>query len=49
VIWVGDDSDRVYSVEVHPLTGRTRVYDYAYEPERLLDDGRGGSRSEVDD
>ncbi|HJL18979.1 MAG TPA: prepilin-type N-terminal cleavage/methylation domain-containing protein [Sandaracinaceae bacterium LLY-WYZ-13_1] len=49
VIWVGDDEDRVYSVEVHPLTGRTRVYDYAYEPEELLDDGRGGSRSEVDD
>lgn len=48
VVWVGDDEDRVYSVEIHPLTGRTRVYDYAYEPEQLLDDGHGGSRSEVD-
>jgi Tfp pilus assembly protein FimT len=49
VIWVGDDTDRVYSVEVHPLTGRTRVYDFPYEPEQLLDDGQGGSRSEIDD
>lgn len=49
VVWVGDDSDRVYSVEIHPLTGRTRVYDFAYEPEHLLGDGRGQSRSEVRD
>jgi general secretion pathway protein H len=49
VVWLTDDSDRVYSVELHPLTGRARVYDYAYEPEQLLDDGRGQSRSEVED
>lgn len=49
VIWVGDDSDRVYAIELHPLTGRTRVYDYAYEPEEMLDDGEGHSRSEVED
>lgn len=47
VLWVGDDSDRVYAVELHPLTGRTRVHDYAYEPEAMLDDGQGRSRSEV--
>lgn len=49
VVWVGDDSDRVYSIELHPLTGRARVHDYAYEPEVMLDDGGGRSRSEVDE
>lgn len=49
VVWLGDDSDRVYSVEIHPLTGRGRVYNYAYEPEHLLDDGSGRARSEVDE
>src|SRR5690606_8087071 len=49
VRWVGDDSDRVVAIELHPLTGRTRVYDYAYEPEAMLDDGRGRARSEVRD
>jgi len=49
VIWVGDDNDRIYSVEVHPLTGRGRVYDFAYEPEQLLDSGDGRGRSEVEE
>lgn len=49
VVWLSDRSDRIYSVEIHPLTGRARVYDHAYEPERLLDDGEGRGRSEVDD
>lgn len=49
VVWVGDDSDRIYSVELHPLTGRTRVHDYAYEPPVMLDDGSGRTRSEVDE
>lgn len=49
VVWLTDDNDRVYSVELHPLTGRGRVYNYAYEPEQLLEDGRGGTRSEVRD
>lgn len=49
VLWVSDGNDQVYSLEVHPLTGRTRVYDYAYEPRVMLDDGRGGSRSELRD
>lgn len=47
ILWVTDDNDHVYSVELHPLTGRTRVYDYAYEPEEMLDDGEGHTRSEV--
>ncbi|MBN4049479.1 type II secretion system protein [bacterium AH-315-N03] len=49
VVWLADDSDRVYSVEIHPLTGRGRVYNYAYEVEHLLDDGQGESRSEVEE
>ena len=49
VVQLVDDQDRIFSVEIHPLTGRGRVYDYAYEPEELLDDGRGGRRSEIDD
>lgn len=49
IVQIIDSSDRVYSVEIHPLTGRGRVYAYAYEPEELLDDGRGESRSEVGD
>jgi general secretion pathway protein H len=48
VLWVADGNDRVYSIELHPLTGRTRVHDFAYEPEVMLDDGQGRSRSEVD-
>jgi general secretion pathway protein H len=47
ILWIGDGDERVYSVELHPLTGRTRVYPYAYEPEELMDDGRGDSRGEV--
>jgi general secretion pathway protein H len=49
VLWISDGDDRVYSLELHPLTGRTRIYDYAFEPQVMLDDGRGRVRSEVDD
>jgi general secretion pathway protein H len=49
ILWLTDGNERVYSVELHPLTGRTRVYPYAYEPDHMLDDGRGDSRSEVND
>ena len=49
VLWLTDRSDRVYSVELHPLTGRGRVYAFAYEPENMLDDGNGRGHSEVDD
>ncbi|MCB9593229.1 MAG: prepilin-type N-terminal cleavage/methylation domain-containing protein [Sandaracinaceae bacterium] len=48
VVWVSDANDRVFSVEIHPLTGRGTVYDHAYEPEQLLDDGHGRQRSEVE-
>ncbi len=39
VLWLSDGGDRVFSVELHPLTGRVRVRDHAYEPDELLDEG----------
>ncbi|MEZ4326961.1 MAG: prepilin-type N-terminal cleavage/methylation domain-containing protein [Polyangiales bacterium] len=39
VIHLADSSDRVFSVVIHPLTGRGRIYNYAYEPEELSDEG----------
>ena len=38
VIQLSDGSDTVFSVELHPLTGRAHVYAEAYEPKQLLDD-----------
>ncbi len=32
------DREHVYSVEVHPLTGRAQVYSYAYEPREMMDE-----------
>ncbi|MCP4599950.1 MAG: prepilin-type N-terminal cleavage/methylation domain-containing protein [Proteobacteria bacterium] len=35
----GDDSDeRIYSVEIHPITGRAIIHNEAIEPEEELDD-----------
>lgn len=48
VVWLSDGGDRVFSVEIHPLTGRTRVRDSAWEPEELAVDGDEDS-SEVED
>lgn len=39
VVWLSDGGDRVFSVEIHPLTGRTRVRGHAWEPDELLDEG----------
>lgn len=39
VVWVTDSGDRTFSVELHPLTGRTRVRAFAYEPEELILEG----------
>jgi prepilin-type N-terminal cleavage/methylation domain-containing protein len=36
VIHLSQGSDTVYAVEIHPLTGRGKVYNYAYEPIALL-------------
>jgi len=49
VIWLSDGEDQIHSVEVHPLTGRTRVYGYAYEPDELIDPGSERPANEVDD
>ena len=38
IIHLADSSDRVYTVAIHPLTGRGRIYNYAYEPEEISDD-----------
>lgn len=39
IVWLSDDDgETVYSVEIHPLTGRGRIYAYAYEPEEMLDE-----------
>ena len=48
VVWLTDTNDHTYSVELHPLTGRAHVRNYAYEPEDLILDGDEDS-SEVDD
>ena len=41
VVWVSDsdDGENVFSVEIHPLSGRARVRNTAYEPEELVLDG----------
>ncbi len=44
VVWLSDSDDNddeahVFSVEIHPLSGRARVRNTAYEPEELVLDG----------
>jgi general secretion pathway protein H len=48
VVWLTDGNDHVFSVELHPITGRTIVRASAYEPEELILDGDEES-SEVED
>jgi len=38
VVQFSDSSDTIYSVEIHPLTGNARIYNFAYEPLDDLDD-----------
>jgi len=49
VVQLTDGSDTVYSVEVHPLTGRPTVHDFAFEPEPISDSASDEERSEVRD
>jgi prepilin-type N-terminal cleavage/methylation domain-containing protein len=51
VIQLVDRNDVVYSVEIHPLSGRTTVYDAPYEPEVIMDDPteRDERASELED
>jgi general secretion pathway protein H len=46
-VQVSDGRDGVYTVELHPLTGRGKVHTSAYEPRELEDDR--SERSEVDE
>lgn len=48
VVWMSDGGDTVFSVEIHPLSGRARVRASAYEPEELMVEGDESS-SEVRD
>lgn len=48
VLQLSDGGTTIYSVEVHPLTGRCKIYPKAYEPEALLDDPDEEDVSEVD-
>jgi prepilin-type N-terminal cleavage/methylation domain-containing protein len=41
VVQLSDGADTVYSVEIHPLTGRGQVYAKAYEPPEILDEAKG--------
>jgi general secretion pathway protein H len=51
VIQLADKNDTIFSVEIHPLTGKGTVYDSPYEPEVLMDDPaqKGEAASEVED
>lgn len=49
VVWLSDGGEHVFSVEIHPLTGRARVRDFAFEPDELLDEGSLEPTSEVRD
>lgn len=43
------DGTNVYSVEIHPLTGRGKVHNFAFEPEPVSEDARDEDLSEVRD
>jgi hypothetical protein len=47
VIQLGDGRSGVYSIEVHPLTGRVKVYGEAHEPKDLMQEMDGEEVSEV--
>lgn len=38
VVQLADSNDTIFSVEIHPLTGRGTVHDAPFEPEVLMDD-----------
>jgi type II secretory pathway pseudopilin PulG len=48
VLQLSDGADAIYSVEIHPLTGRARIYPEAYEPRQLLGDPNDPDATEVD-
>jgi hypothetical protein len=38
IIQVSDGDERTYSIEVHPISGRTEIFNEAIEPEEELDE-----------
>jgi len=38
VVQLVDKNDIIYSVEIHPLTGRAKIHNAPFEPETLMDD-----------
>jgi hypothetical protein len=40
VVQLQDSSETIYSVELHPLTGKAELHDVPFEPEVLMDDPR---------
>jgi type II secretion system protein H len=48
VLQLSDGAEAVYSVEIHPLTGRARIYPEAYEPRQMLGDPEDPDATEVD-
>jgi type II secretory pathway pseudopilin PulG len=48
VIHLSDGGDTVYSIELHPLTGRSKIRAEAYEPRDFLDDPDEDDISELD-
>ena len=51
VIQIADKNDTIFSVEIHPLTGKATIHSVPYEPEVLMDDPdeRNERASELDD
>lgn len=51
VVQLADKNDIIYSVEIHPLTGRGKIHDAPYEPEVLMDDAtkRNDEASELEE
>lgn len=51
VVQIADKNDTIFSVEVHPLTGKATIHTVPYEPEVLMDDPseRHERASELDD
>lgn len=45
VVHLSDGGEQIYSVEIHPLTGRGKVHPFAFEPDEILDE----DHSEVED
>jgi general secretion pathway protein H len=41
VVQLADGSDTIFSVEIHPLTGKGSIHTAPYEPELLFDDPTG--------